>query len=920
MKTRPLTATLTIILGMGLVWLLAGGSSAQAQFVCDNSWANALDGNWDNGSSWTSGVPISTDNVCIDLAGTYTVTVNGFKTVNSLTLGNATGVQTLLLQGDQLTSTGMTATNGIISSGNITMTSVDAFRSVEINVTNGTLDNNGNIYVEVGSDGPRTFRANLNNNATGTLNINADTKFSKSNGVHTNNGTVNVAAGKTLDVSILSQVFNQDDGTLNAGTTTFNGLGITFNFNGGDVTGTPVLDESTLNLGAGATDAATFILRQSSNLSGNIKAGQEVVVQGFVNNPANVTAAQGFTNSGKITLTSIDQLRAATIKVTNGILLNYGVIEAAVGTGGTRFIDADLTNDTDGTINIDTDSQLAKFGGVYTNKGDINIAQSAELAINFAFQVFNQDAGTLNAGTTTFKGTGITFNYNGGSITGAPVLDDSTLNLGAGAGAGTIVMTGGGTLSGDVNPGQEILIQGNATSISQVTAAQGFTNFGKITLTSVDAVKFARLNVSNGVLVNEDTFDVEEGTGGLRIVAASWINNGTMNFNADTTLQKNNGSYTNNSDMTIAANTKISVISNGDFTNAAPGGVTGGGALDFSGSSDFFGTGDVLADVTVFSGSSANPGTSFGILNLEELTVNATATLNIGIGGTEPGTEHDQVNITNLGTFNGVLSIAVENSYTPAPCDNFQILTFGSRSGSFSNFNTFNPLALGGGVFLRPIFGPNDLTLIAYTSGTGVNLDPTTVEVTEGGATDTYQVCLDSEPTHEVTITASPDSQVNVSPLSVSFPTSDWDTTRTLTVSAVDDLVIEGPHSGTISHTASSSDPNFDGVPVPSVTANITDNDFPDDDGDGVDDPDDQCPDTPEETPVDEVGCPFPPQTGVGGTVSFLIPQGGDRQARTVREFGPAQLLYLLAGTGTALLVGLILFARFGRKRRLRYH
>jgi hypothetical protein len=96
--------------------------------------------------------------------------------------------------------------------------------------------------------------------------------------------------------------------------------------------------------------------------------------------------------------------------------------------------------------------------------------------------------------------------------------------------------------------------------------------------------------------------------------------------------------------------------------------------------------------------------------------------------------------------------------------------------------------------------------------------------VTEGGATDSYTLVLGAQPAGNVTITISPDSQVTTSPTpSVTFTSADWNVPKTVTVTAVDDAVVEGPHTGTITHTASGS--GYTGVVIANVVAAITDND-----------------------------------------------------------------------------------------------
>jgi hypothetical protein len=98
-------------------------------------------------------------------------------------------------------------------------------------------------------------------------------------------------------------------------------------------------------------------------------------------------------------------------------------------------------------------------------------------------------------------------------------------------------------------------------------------------------------------------------------------------------------------------------------------------------------------------------------------------------------------------------------------------------------------------------------------------------DVAEGGATDSFEVVLDTQPSAAVTITISPDAQAVVTPITLVFTPDDWDMAQTVTVAAVDDEVVEGTHTGTISHSASSNDGNYDGISILDVTVHITDND-----------------------------------------------------------------------------------------------
>jgi len=118
----------------------------------------------------------------------------------------------------------------------------------------------------------------------------------------------------------------------------------------------------------------------------------------------------------------------------------------------------------------------------------------------------------------------------------------------------------------------------------------------------------------------------------------------------------------------------------------------------------------------------------------------------------------------------------------------------------------------------------DDFSLTA-AGGVIVTESDGSTNVTEGGATDSYTVVLTSQPTANVTITINPGSQLTVSPTTLTFTPANWNVPQTVTVTAVDDALAEGTHTGTIQHTASSTDSNYNGLAISPVTVTITDND-----------------------------------------------------------------------------------------------
>ncbi|MFQ3662133.1 MAG: Calx-beta domain-containing protein, partial [Chloroflexaceae bacterium] len=111
----------------------------------------------------------------------------------------------------------------------------------------------------------------------------------------------------------------------------------------------------------------------------------------------------------------------------------------------------------------------------------------------------------------------------------------------------------------------------------------------------------------------------------------------------------------------------------------------------------------------------------------------------------------------------------------------------------------------------------------------GVTLSQTAFTLDEGASTS-YTVVLESEPTAPVTIELTPDSQVAVAPARLVFTPATWRIPQEVRLTAVDDDVDEGDderetHRGQVTHRVISDDRFYARLTVPSVTATIRDND-----------------------------------------------------------------------------------------------
>ena len=109
----------------------------------------------------------------------------------------------------------------------------------------------------------------------------------------------------------------------------------------------------------------------------------------------------------------------------------------------------------------------------------------------------------------------------------------------------------------------------------------------------------------------------------------------------------------------------------------------------------------------------------------------------------------------------------------------------------------------------------------------GVTVTPKTLRVSEDSSA-TYTVVLKAVPTATVTVTVAKqsggDEHLTVSPTTLTFTTTDWETAQTVTVSAAEDADTANG-TATITHAAASGDGDYNGITIDSVRAREADND-----------------------------------------------------------------------------------------------
>lgn len=112
----------------------------------------------------------------------------------------------------------------------------------------------------------------------------------------------------------------------------------------------------------------------------------------------------------------------------------------------------------------------------------------------------------------------------------------------------------------------------------------------------------------------------------------------------------------------------------------------------------------------------------------------------------------------------------------------------------------------------------NDVPKVRITEEAGKT------DVTEGGGFDSYTIVLDTQPAETVTVTLSvSDQRMLVSPTTLTFTPTNWNVTQAVSLTATNDGIEQTLTLATITHAASSTNPNYSGISINQVVASIFD-------------------------------------------------------------------------------------------------
>jgi hypothetical protein len=555
----------------------AGVACAPAALAasCTDSWVSPIGGSWTTAGNWSSNaVPTASDDVCIEVSGTYTVTLPASASVHSLTLGSASGTGTQTL--DVTSATGQSPTlslaadSAIGATGQLEIDSPATEPAVTISApSTATLIDDGDLLVgEVGGSADY-LRANLTIDASGSAEI-AGPMIQDQGTTTTNDGSFNVDASSAFTVTNGNAVF------VNGGSVVDDGLiKLTGNASwtqnapaAAAQSGNPVeiFGSGTLNDQSGT---GSFDLVDSAILDGTIPAGQTVTAEAFSGHNATIQLGATVINDGTLVLDQPNSpANYADLIPNSSTLVNNGTVTAQSESTSTtpNYLEADLTNNASGTLQVTSGTLKIDEGTTLTNAGTLTVASDAALdATNGNALIINNAAGQntiTNSGTIQLTGNA-SFTQNGNQagnpvqIFGAGTLDDET-------GPGSFDLVDTAKLEGTIAAGQTVTaeaIPGHNALIDLTNPP--VTNNGAIVLDEpAGSTNYSGITPNTATLINNGTITTQtEETGTTPNYLEANLTNtttGTLTI-ASGTLQIDEGTtLTNDGALTVASGATLS--------------------------------------------------------------------------------------------------------------------------------------------------------------------------------------------------------------------------------------------------------------------------------------------------------------------------------------------------------------------------
>jgi hypothetical protein len=379
-------------------------------------------------------------------------------------------------------------------------------------------------------------------------------------------------------------------------------------------------------------------------------------------------------------------------------------------------IDARTTNFSVGTyIANASNSQTGTFtmasGTVDTTTLSLGVVtvQSGSMGTPTITSVFNQNGGLVKASTVVFGSNGATLGTNSPTFA-------STYNLAGGTFAAASIGAGSGTFNASSNrrivwTGGTIQNYDSLTDLA-ITGTSGAGGSLTLALSGAGPQTFAP-SAGRRITVGSNT--VISGTGGFAVDGlGTVVLTGSTSYSGATAV--NSGS--------LLVDTFLSTSSS---VTVAAGATLGG-------------SGSISGPVTLAGTLSPGAESSFGLLTLGSLGLNATATTLLGIGGTGRGATYDAIDVSQSAglSYGGDLSLSFSDVFGDGT--SFGLFGFtGSPSGSYASVTasgSYGALTFSnsGGVWTAAATNGQTLTFTEATGSLVIVPEPASVVLAGIGA------------------------------------------------------------------------------------------------------------------------------------------------------------------------------------------
>ncbi len=660
----------------------------------------AADGLWNSPNNWSNNaVPTAADDVTIDLAGTYTVTLSGTAaSVNSLNLGAASGTQTLAINVDlTLASASAVAANGVVQlndqgslggAGNLTVNGSIVWTGGAMIGSGATIIASTGVFNLSGSEPKQLMRSIENNGSTqwteGTIGF-FDGNFN-------NNGTFTADSSGALDCvgSGLNNLFQNNAGAtftkLGSGSMQFFADEIdAVSF---DNDGIVNVSAGTLTVNAGASHSGDFTVTGGALLEFAGGGSQSFSAAADISGGGDLTISSPLNHDGTVNITGNAAISGDPVAFNGTAAFNAGTLS-----GGTLTGSGIVTFN--GTLDWTGGTMSGAGTTIIANGATLNLSGSGTKALHRVLD--NNGMANWTQGEWNFSGGG-TFNNNSGTMTiiasgmqqsGGGTINNAGMLIKQGSAAlnFTIALNNSGTV--DVQTGMLNLGGGGThTNDFMVAASAGLAVSGTHSFSAASDITGAGDLTISGILTDDGTVNI---TGSVNISGGPVAFNGAATFNS------------------------------GTFSNGT---LTGSGTVTFNGTLNWT---DTFTNGTM-SGSGTTIISSTGVLNMTAGPVRFVARIiqNDGVTNwTGAQIRSDGGRFDNNGSF--IVNSAASLSWLAV-----------SGVNVFNNSGTFTKMGAGTTSFSR--LNPSSTPMAFNNSGT-VNIQAGTLSLgTDGTHTNDFMV------------------------------------------------------------------------------------------------------------------------------------------------------------------------------------